>query len=224
MSALSKVILTVIISAGVVGGGTYYFMNQKLVIEKKDKDAKIAELQTQVAVLQQTSTNSAVDSANPDTTSSLLETYKNSTYSYSVQYPKSWTLKNEERFLSINSPDNQIIKEKIDAGMYGEGYSPTVSIEYFASVSDYVNYGSPQATSTKTLYEYIQGQAISGTLKEITLGGKKAYEYEAGGLAGTYYNITCEFNSHVYSITIVAEKKLLSDAEKAIITSFQFVN
>jgi hypothetical protein len=97
-----------------------------------------------------------------------------------------------------------------------------VRLQVFASVSDYVNNGSPAVKSTQTLYEYAKSQDIGNTLRETTLDNKSAYEYEAGGFAGSYYHVACEYNSKVYVVQIVSDKASLTDIEKSIISTFQF--
>ena len=158
-------------------------------------------------------TASVKSSATADVTANW-KTYTNDTDKYSVKYPSTWTVGDSNGALAINSPENQ-------QGAY-EGYAPTVRLQVFASVSDYVNNGSPAVKSTKTLYEYAKGQDIGNTLRETTLDSKSAYEYEAGGLAGSYYHVVCEYNAKVYVVQIVSDKVSLTDIEKSIISTFQF--
>ncbi|MCX6809145.1 MAG: hypothetical protein NTZ65_00075 [Candidatus Berkelbacteria bacterium] len=160
-------------------------------------------------------------SATPETAS--WKTYTNDTYGFSFKYPSDWTFQQDGTIINVNSPENQALKNKIDSNtMYGEGYSPTIMFRTFVSASDYVNQGNPSVKSTKTVSEYMSSIATANTFNETTLGGQKAYEDEEGGFAGSYYNITCEHNTTVFTTQIVSEKKSLTDTEQSILSTFQF--
>ncbi|MCX6812461.1 MAG: hypothetical protein NTW79_02470 [Candidatus Berkelbacteria bacterium] len=210
MKMFWKILIAVVLTIAVVGGGTYYYMQRKLTNDKNNLQSQINDLNKQISDIKSSPTFG-------------WKTYTNSTEGFGVKIPADWVTQVDGKNLSINSPENQAVRNKIDSGgMYGEGYSPTIMIQYFSTVSDYVNQGSPQPKSTKTFYEFIRGDNMNTNLNEITLGGKKAYEYEAGGFAGTYYNIACEYQSAVFSVQIASEKKSLTDTEKIILSTFQF--
>lgn len=219
MKTFWVVIISVILTAGVVGGGVWYFLDQQATQDKNNLNTQISDLQTSLTKLKTTATSTTTIPTTTDATASW-KTYTSDAFKYSIKYPSNWFVTADGNLLSVNSPENQAIRDQTNA--YNEGYAPTILIQYFASVSDYVNQGTPQVKSTKMLLEFIQGEANKNTLNEITLGGQKAYEYEAGGFAGNYYYIACEYTAKVYSTQIVSEKSALTATEKLILSTFQF--
>ncbi len=89
MSSFWKVFITAFVSTVIVGGITFYFMNQKLIADNKDKDAKIADLTKQVT-----------DLKDIDTTS--WKTYTNSKYGYSFKYPNDFIVEQDDDSVSIS--------------------------------------------------------------------------------------------------------------------------
>lgn len=214
-----------VLVAIVFGGGAYAYVNNKATKEKKDLNAQITDLQKQVTSSGATSTTTTPTSSTStaaDPTASW-KTYTSSTYGYNVKYPADWTVALDGKNLSINSPENQALKDKIDNNsMYGEGYAPTVMIQYFESADSYVNMGNPQTHVTKSVADFFKDSALNNSFKQIKLNNQTAYERESGGFSGTYYDIVCEHGSHVYDIQVVSEKKSLTTTENQIISSFQF--
>lgn len=81
-----------VIVAIVFGGGAYAYVNSKAEKEKKDLNAQITELQSQV------SSATTATTATPSTTTTTDETanwktYTSPTFGYSIKYPTAWTEK-----------------------------------------------------------------------------------------------------------------------------------
>jgi len=84
-----------VVVAIVFGGGAYAYVNNKTEKEKKDLNAQITELQSQVSSLQTTTTtpsSSTSTTAATDETASW-KTYTSPTFGYSIKYPTAWTEK-----------------------------------------------------------------------------------------------------------------------------------
>ncbi len=99
MNPILKYISIVLVTAIVVGGGTYFGVNGKATTDKNSLNTQISSLQGQVTTLTNqvaslsTTTTPATTTPTttaPTTTASNVQTYTNTTYTYSVQYPKSW--------------------------------------------------------------------------------------------------------------------------------------
>lgn len=86
----STVILVAVLVAILFGGGAYAYANNKAEKEKKDLNAQITELQSQVS--------------SAKTTTADWKTYTNPTFGYSIKYPTAWTEK-QGRVLDQTSED-----------------------------------------------------------------------------------------------------------------------
>lgn len=89
MSSFWKVFIGIAVTLIVAGGGTYYYMNQKLENEKSDLQSQINELNKQIEDLQATQTTAPADSDTDETAGETAgwKTYTNSTYGFSFKYP-----------------------------------------------------------------------------------------------------------------------------------------
>jgi len=86
-----------VIVAIVFGGGAYAYVNNKAKKEKKDLNAQITELQSQVSsATTATTVPSSSTSAIADATANW-KTYSNEEYVYEIKYPQDW--KTKERSL-----------------------------------------------------------------------------------------------------------------------------
>lgn len=73
---LAAVFISILLACG-VGGGVYYYMDQKAKDTKADTDGQIQVLQQQVSDLKEAAS---------------WQTYINSTYGFSFKYPADWTI------------------------------------------------------------------------------------------------------------------------------------
>jgi uncharacterized protein YxeA len=85
----------VIVTAGVIGGTTWYVMNQQAKTDKTNTDKQVSELQKQVADLQKTQTKTTTTTPTPATTTTDptagWKTFSNSDYHFALKYPTDWT-------------------------------------------------------------------------------------------------------------------------------------
>jgi hypothetical protein len=95
MSAGMVIGITVIVAI-VFGGGAYAYVNNKAEKEKKDLNAQITELQSQVssAKIAATTTPSASTSATTTDETAGWKTYTNDKYGFSFKYPQTWSESN----------------------------------------------------------------------------------------------------------------------------------
>lgn len=96
MSTVWKIVIAVVVTLAVAGGGTYYYMNQKATSEKDELQSQIDDLNKQVEDLQ-TAATSAVDISSEATTDEIADwkTYANSTYGFSFKYPAELTVSDQ---------------------------------------------------------------------------------------------------------------------------------
>jgi len=111
-----------VLVAIVFGGGVYAYVNNKATKEKKDLNAQITELQSQVSSAK-TVTPSASASATADETADW-KTYMNDKYSYSIKYPTTgWTTYNDDEKVA----DSQRVSYRL--ANYQFNYDPGYSIK-----------------------------------------------------------------------------------------------
>jgi hypothetical protein len=86
----------VIVTAGAIGGTTWYVMNQQAKNDKANTDKQVSDLQKQVADLQKTQTSTTTTT--PSTTTTATDptagwkTYTNTKYGYTLKYPSDWSI------------------------------------------------------------------------------------------------------------------------------------
>lgn len=91
------VTIIVIIVAIIFGGGAYAYVNNKATKEKKDLNAQITQLQSQVAASETTATTTTTTPSSTTSATTTADvtaswkTYANTKYGFSFKYPDSWT-------------------------------------------------------------------------------------------------------------------------------------
>jgi outer membrane murein-binding lipoprotein Lpp len=156
------VTIAVVVTAVVVGGGVWYFLNQQVTTDKNDLNSQISSLQTQLSSLKNTSTTTATtDTANA---TADWKTYTSSSYNYSVKYPADATY-SEISSTGTTGPD--------------KGY-----IVDFANVSNMtIRVQATKNTSTATDLKGLIATNLSLNISDrnaytqITVGGQPAYKY-----------------------------------------------
>ncbi|MCX6812602.1 MAG: PsbP-related protein [Candidatus Berkelbacteria bacterium] len=106
MKPVWMIVISVVITAGVIGGGTYYLVNSKATKDKDNLQSQITDLNKKVADAEQSlaTAQSATATTTPTTTPTTStatttdptaewKTYTNATYKFSVKYPSSATPK-----------------------------------------------------------------------------------------------------------------------------------
>lgn len=112
--------------------------------------------------------------------------YTNPQKTYQITIPSGWIIKQIEGNKVFNSPSNEAMLKQIESGqVYGEGYSPDLTIMEYSSVAKIPDNESNNLQA-KTLLEYLKiSQTIPKDFKKITINGLTAYDTTVGGL-GTY--------------------------------------
>lgn len=93
MKKIWVVLITVLVTAGLIGGGGYYYLNKKFSDEKATLNKQISDLNDEIDALK----NPASSSSTTDTTATAdptsdWKTYTNAKYGISFKYPKSWVI------------------------------------------------------------------------------------------------------------------------------------
>lgn len=227
MSTGFKVTISIIITAIIIGGGTYYYLNQKAEQEKTDLNNQISDLENEpvTSTITDENPNGPVD--NQETVS--WKTYKNGLYGFNLQYPSNWTLaegvqggSTDKSVVSLASPETTAAFKAAN-GKEG-AYSDDFSIYYYISVADEAenkanNYGA------KTIDQLISTNPAIQKIGSTTLGGLPATDVYWSGL-GKYYAILAMKQDHLLKVWFsnIDDKANLTDTEKKIISSVQFTD
>jgi hypothetical protein len=182
-------IVIVIVTAGVLAGGTWYYMNQQAVKAEDAKNKEVEQLQRQINELKKPTANATVASADATAT---WKTYNNSTYHFSFKYP--------DTGITIGGYTGKPLDPIVDFISIGEDkYKNTY--EYpglFTITVDRIPAGA-------NVQEWIlAGQTTPGInygsgLKASTIGGKSGFTYaQIGMFDSTGYSV----QSGDYLITV----------------------
>lgn len=147
MKPFLAVVLTIVIMAGLAGGG-YYYLNKQQTKEKNDLQAQIDDLNAKLVAEKKASEAAAA----VDTTS--WKTYSSTNYGFSFKYPNDWEVRD------LTSANSQIKNLSFYVGA-----NPTSSKEDTLFNVEIVN--SPVATELAT---------ATGTKQEVTKYGTSATE------------------------------------------------
>jgi len=110
MKKIWVVLITFLITVGLVGGGGYYYLNSKFNDEKATLNKQISDLNSQIDALKNPASSSSTTSttATVDPTSDW-KTYTNAKYGVSFKYPKTWAIdddtysaKNIDEMITVN--------------------------------------------------------------------------------------------------------------------------
>jgi len=115
-----SILVTVLVTAGISGGGTYYFVNKKVTADKDSLQSQITELEKKLAE-KEAATTVASETAD-------WKTYINSSYKFSFKYPSNFYTASPDGY-----PDTTYISTS-PISIPKESEGPLVPI--FASVDD----------------------------------------------------------------------------------------
>jgi hypothetical protein len=167
MKTIWIVVISAVVTAGVIGGGTYYLVNAQATKDKDALQAQITTLNTKVADTEKSLADAqTVTSATTQTVTDATagwKTYSNTTSGYSIKYPTSWTTNNSTAALALINPsaaDNYIFSIE--------------TITNQSSLDDYVSGIKAEATS-----EINNGRPgdTFGTQSQTTIGGQPALKF-----------------------------------------------
>lgn len=106
VKSIWTILLTVLIAGAVVGGGTYYYLNNKATKDKDALNSQITALETEKANLEkqladlndettasedsETATSASSTATNSNSITANWQNYENTKYGYSLKYPSGW--------------------------------------------------------------------------------------------------------------------------------------
>jgi len=201
MSSFWKVFVGVAVTLVVAGGGTYYYMSQKLENEKSNLQSQITELNKQIDDLQatETTTDSTDDSTTTETDETAgWKTYASSNIGFSFKYPNSWILTSEQ------SDDSAIIFAKYADTETGGMYQ--------GSVKDiYIKVYEASAVSLRdwliTKYKIADTELSNYSVgKEIAMGQISGYLSDTGCCGGFDKSYVVNKGDHIFILGTTYEK------------------
>jgi len=217
MSNFWKIFISVIVTVIIVGGEVYYLMQKQIDSIRSDNQSKMNELDDQLKGLQSSDTTTSTDET------ADWKTYTNTDYKFSFKYPSDWTLNsNDEKAVTVNSPENQAAKQKVDSGeMNGEGYMSDITFYSYNSLSEADGNNPKKWTNISDMISD-KGYFPNGLIK-TSLTGQTAYEGIEGGF-GQYYIYVLQKDSKIFKVLFgnVETKDKLTLIDKKILSTFQF--
>jgi len=144
--------------------------------------------------------------------------YKNAKYNFSLEIPKSWTIKEFINYTTFNSPKNEEYKKTIKPeGLRSSNYIENVTVNYYEKLEDF-------GMGSGNLEEILKKNSYLKDLKNINFADSQAWESIMTGDQINGYNIFFMHNNHLYQlgITNILSKQNLDDVDKKIIQSFKF--
>jgi hypothetical protein len=150
--------------------------------------------------------------------------YENKEYGFRVDYPAEWKAEIINDVANLTSPETSKKIEEQKALFNGENYGPftyDITISYFPTILLRFN---NENTDLTTLDELIKEDITMKKLGETNVNGISAIEMEFYG-EDIHYGLFIEKNEHLYEIIFnnIRDKKLLTDAEKQILSTFQLI-
>ncbi len=89
MKTIWVVIISVVVSGALVGGGTYYFLNKQATTDKDALQAQINDLNVKITAAEKALADA--QGTTPTGATTGWNTYTNSVYGFNLEYPTGWT-------------------------------------------------------------------------------------------------------------------------------------
>jgi|GEM_PF-1103854 len=181
MKTWLKVLLTIFVTAGIVGYGTYYFVNKNAVKDKNNLQSQIDDLneilsdaKTELATLQSTTnttsstSSSSTSSSNTTTTTDPTadwKTYTNTQYKYSVKYPATWQEK-DFGMIDLENPSyvgfSQNTLDDASQSTIGIGFSNLNDTGYISKLKNTLGNFRQEATKINSInYTKVTGNNVT---------------------------------------------------------------
>lgn len=161
MSTFWKIFISMVVATLVAGGGIFYIMQRQINSIRDDNQAKMDDLNKQIATLKSTTSTSTTTDATAD-----WKTYTSIKNSYLIKYPSDWFLYGADSVLYIQkSQDKSTPGDTF--GQYSSAFE--ISVKAIASsktISDAVNDRIKEINSTSIDYDQ----------KPITISGQSGIE------------------------------------------------
>ena len=167
MKPIWVVLITVIVTGGLVGSGTYYYLNNKATKDKDALQSQINDLNKKVADAEK----SLADAKTDQTTTTADETanwktYSNTQMGFSLKYPQNW---------EISATD------ETNGTSFNAALNPTKTVNYYVNISHtFLNYDNKGITAQ---LDYIKSSAKDFKNYRV-LTGKNAVRFTESTLGG----------------------------------------
>lgn len=217
IAAITVIIIIALLSAGLAGGGVWYWQNQQLKKQKQDSDKQIQDLQKQVDDLRKEEETSkeetSMDTDSSETSDETInwKTYTNSKYKFSIKYPDNYFI-----FQETNTSDKFILELVHNKYKNFEGEFPYMTVTVHPKKTSDLEVWIKNNTDEFT--------ALSN-LKKATIAGIAGYSFQAEGLF-TSYNYALANGSNTYAY-VFSNNDSSENGKKdfnLMINSFKFIN
>lgn len=150
--------------------------------------------------------------------------YENKEYGLRIDYPAEWKMEIINNTANLTSPETLKKIEEQKALFNGENYGPftyDITMSYFPTILSRFN---NENADLITLNDNIKEDITMKKLGETKINGISAIEMEFYG-EDIHYGLLIEKNKHLYEIIFnnIRDKKLLTDTEKQILSTFQLI-
>jgi len=224
MKPIWTIIITVVATAAIVGGGTWYLIDSNA---KKDKQTLQTELDTlnQKIAEESATSGTVVTSGATATTGATVtdetaswKTFSSAKYGFSAKYPENWLINDyvsESKRLYILSPDR---KAKLDAGRIVRLYD--VSVNIYTTASELPNNQTKKLSFENWIKEEADNYGFTSR-KATTFDGGIGYVGKGTGEITTYLMFVVK-NGIIYQIE-TGESETPSSTEQSIIDSIKLI-
>lgn len=197
----------VVITAGVIGGVTWYVMDKNAKADKEQYEKQIRELEEQTNQEKAEAKVNETDTKKDESSAPVLSTYTNTKYNFTFKYPSTVFVRdvglNPEGIYTVYLLENKY--KDI------EGESPSIALNIY-----------PKKGSALNLW--ITGEELlnyTGGLKQVTIAGKEGYYFESSGMVDNV-NYGLFGNSAAYGYVFTAPKNYAGPALLDIVNSIKF--
>lgn len=139
MKSFWVILITVVLSGAVVGGGVYYYEGLQAKTQKDDLNSQITALQARQSALEKQIADAAATTTTTPTTTGVdtsgWNTYTNSTSTFSLKYPKTYNLISKNGTASDTKVNLRIDEENITTVSDADGACGSASKALYAAQS-----------------------------------------------------------------------------------------
>jgi hypothetical protein len=219
MKPIWTILITVVATAAIVGGGTYYLANKSAEKDKSDLQAQIDDLDAKVSGTTVTSGETVTSGATVTDETAGWKTYTNTELGFSFKYPADW-ISVEDNSANYNQARIAIVSPETNKSDNMLGYD--IIINYYPTVADESRNKARKLGAT-SLNELISKDSEILKIGEINLGNVMGIDYISIGMIPNY-EMAVERNNHLYNIAFANNqtKESLTSVEKQILSTFQF--
>jgi hypothetical protein len=211
MPTLWKIIISVVITAGVAGGGVYYIMQRQIDSIRSDNQVQMDNLNKQIATLKSV-----------DLSGSKI--YTNSAYGFSFKYPSDWSSETSDE--NNGATDINLISFESPADQYGTG---TLSIYEYKSMNDFLKSWAGNEQAQKSLDQLISSGYFVSVGKSVISGAESTEFLEPAAGGCNYDAVISKSDGSLIFISFVGggpfvdcKTTSLDSTQTQILSTFQF--